>query len=80
MSISINFHGVPLIVTGIYYKAKPASWNAASGTGYEGDDAQFYYDTVKINGFNEMDIESLLTKYRATDDLEAKCVSHIGNL
>lgn len=83
MSISIDFHGLPLIVTGAYYKEVPSRWNAITGIGYPGDAPQFYMNTVMVtdkNGANEIDIESLLTEYHAIEDLEYACVRHVGNL
>ena len=77
VSVSINFYGLPLNVTGDYFKAEPVQWNAASGMGYPGSDAEFYVTSIKLEKYQDVDPESLLTHANLIDELGKKCVFSI---
>ena len=79
-SVSIDFYGLPLVVTGDYAPSEPAQWNGSTGIGYPGSDAEFYYLVSTIEGLPEADIESLLTHAHLIEELEQKCAEKLeGN-
>ena len=78
VSVSVNFYGLPLNVTGDYFKSEPAQWNAASGIGYPGCDAEFYVTSIKLEKYQDADLESLLTHANLIEELEQQCAANIN--
>lgn len=79
-SVSIDFYGLPLMVTGDYAPREKATWNGPGGLGYQGSDAEFYYSSIDIEGLPKANIETLLTRAHLIEELEQKCAEKLeGN-
>ena len=76
-SVSIDFYGLPLMVTGDYAPSKPEFWDGAGGIGYQGSDAEFYYDSIEIEGLPKAAIETLLTHAHLIEELEQMCAEKL---
>jgi hypothetical protein len=76
-TVSLNFYGLPLIVTGDYYKgcAERGEWNYSLGTPAE--NPEFIIEDIKVEGLPDADPESIITQGKLWQVLEQDCLDKI---
>jgi hypothetical protein len=76
-TVSLNFYGLPLIVTGDYYKgcAERGEWQFSLGTPAE--PAQFIIEYIFLQGLPDSDPESIIVAGKLWEVLERDCIDKI---